>query len=171
VDCWVQQLQLFLNDNEEIPWAVLQFLEAEINYGGRVTNDKDRRLLDTIVRTYTCKQVLEHNFLGHYFSPETETLGGVLDYIRNLLLNPRPGAFGLHDNADFMCAQNETFALMDYLLPCQPKSVSASGAKNDLEIINLATDILKRIPVSLDIVKAHEMYPTDYHQSMNTVLT
>ena len=175
LDCCVQQLQLFLNDYDEIPWAVLQFLEAEINYGGRVTDDKDRRLLNTIVRTYTCKQVLERNYFfsesGLYFSPESETLGGFLDYIRSLPLNPGPEAFGLHDNADITCAQNETFALMENLLLCQPKSASAGGAKKDVEIINLANDILKRIPVSLDIVKAYEKYPTDYHQSMNTVLT
>ena len=149
--------------------------QAEINYGGRVTDDKDRRLLNTTVRTYTCRQVLDKGYLfsesGLYFSPEVDTHAAFLEYIRGLPLNPGPEAFGLHDNADITCAQNETFALMDDLLLCQPKSASAGGSKKDDEIIALAKDILERIPPALDILKAAAKYPTDYHQSMNTVLT
>eukprot|EP00961_Rhodomonas_salina_P202306 2728551-Rhodomonas_salina.1 len=37
------QLKLFLNDYESIPFKVLQYLFSEINYGGRITDDKDRR--------------------------------------------------------------------------------------------------------------------------------
>ena len=153
---------------------MLQFLEAEINYGGRVTDDKDRRLLNTIVRVYTCPQVLEKGYKfsesGIYYAPELKTMEEHLDFIRTFPLMPSPEAFGLHDNADITCAQNESFDLFADLLECQPKS-AAGGGNKDAEVLERAADILKRIPASLDLHGAMDKYPTDYHESLNTVLT
>lgn len=47
-------------------YRVLQFLFTEINYGGRVTDDKDRRLISNVVKTFCSHQVLQE---GHAFSP------------------------------------------------------------------------------------------------------
>eukprot|EP00960_Hanusia_phi_P037730 753088-Hanusia_phi.AAC.7 len=174
LDCCRQQLQMFLNEYEEIPWAVLQFLEAEINYGGRVTDDKDRRLLNTIVRGLTCEAVLESDYKfsesGIYYAPEFATVEEYVEFVRGFPLLPAPEAFGLHENADITCAQNETFALFASLLKCQPKSASGDGNRDD-QILKEAQEILERIPESLDIIHAQEKFPTDYHESMNTVLT
>ena len=48
-DCCIKQLKLFLDDYDEVPFKVLNYLGAEINYGGRVTDDKDVRLITTIL--------------------------------------------------------------------------------------------------------------------------
>jgi len=40
---------MLLDEYVQIPWKVLNFLGAEINYGGRVTDDKDRILIKSIL--------------------------------------------------------------------------------------------------------------------------
>ncbi len=44
---------MFLSETEgAIPFAALKYLTSECNYGGRVTDDKDRRLITTLLDDY-----------------------------------------------------------------------------------------------------------------------
>jgi len=44
-----KQLKIFVEDYKEIPYKVLNYIGAEVNYGGRVTDDKDSRLIRCIL--------------------------------------------------------------------------------------------------------------------------
>ena len=46
---------MLLDDYKDIPYKVINFIGAEINYGGRVTDDKDVRLIKTILSLYINK--------------------------------------------------------------------------------------------------------------------
>ena len=48
---------MLLDDYDEIPYKVLKFLGAEINYGGRVTDDWDRILLLNILAKFYCEEI------------------------------------------------------------------------------------------------------------------
>ncbi len=52
-------MQEYLDKYEDIPFRVLRFLFTEINYGGRVTDDKDRRLINNLIDTFCGPDVLE----------------------------------------------------------------------------------------------------------------
>jgi len=44
-----------LKDFDEIPWETLTYSIAEANYGGRVTDPMDRRLIKVILKTFLSK--------------------------------------------------------------------------------------------------------------------
>lgn len=73
-----KQLRMLLDQYEEIPYKVLNFLGSEINYGGRVTDDKDVRLITTIIKVYLNANTLKigHKFSesGNYRQPEATTI-------------------------------------------------------------------------------------------------
>jgi dynein heavy chain, axonemal len=60
------QMLEYLNSYDTIPFKVLRFLFTEINYGGRVTDSKDRRLINNLVLTFCNEGVVGD---GYAFSP------------------------------------------------------------------------------------------------------
>lgn len=47
-------------DSTNIAFDALNYLAAECNYGGRVTDDKDRRLIKTLLLDYYNLQTVEN---------------------------------------------------------------------------------------------------------------
>jgi len=50
---------MFMNDYDELPLEALTYLTGECNYGGRVTDDKDRRLLISLLSIFYTKEVVD----------------------------------------------------------------------------------------------------------------
>ena len=61
------QMHEYLDKYDAIPYQVLQFLFTEVNYGGRVTDDKDRRLINNLVLNFCNPGVVD---AGYLFSPD-----------------------------------------------------------------------------------------------------
>jgi dynein heavy chain len=64
---------MLLDEYDKVPYKVIQYLGAEINYGGRVTDDKDVRLIVTIIKKYINPESLKDGYKysesGVYYSP------------------------------------------------------------------------------------------------------
>lgn len=86
-----------------MPYKVLNYLGAEINYGGRVTDDKDVRLIKNIMKRYVTPEIFKEDYKlsasGIYYIPKVTELSQFVNYIEGLPLNPSAEVFGLHDNA------------------------------------------------------------------------
>lgn len=51
-----------MDDYDIIPFKVLNYLGSEVNYGGRVTDDKDIRLIKSILERFVNPGCLEVGF-------------------------------------------------------------------------------------------------------------
>lgn len=110
----------------EIPFDALNYLAAECNYGGRVTDDKDRRLIKTLLLDYYNQQTVEnakYSFApikgNQYNPPQCASHEDFITHIKTMLpLVAPPEVFGFHLNADITKDMNETNLLNDSLLIC-----------------------------------------------------
>ncbi|XP_054939233.1 dynein axonemal heavy chain 1-like [Physeter macrocephalus] len=171
----ISQLKMFLDEYDHIPYKVLKYTAGEINYGGRVTDDWDRRCVMNILEDFYSPAVLfpEHSYSAsgvyHQIQP-TYDLNGYLSYIKSLPLNDMPEIFGLHDNANITCAQNETYTLLGTIVQLQPKSSSAGGQRREEIVEDVAQNILHKVPEPISLQRVMTKYPVLYEESMNTVL-
>ena len=96
-------LKLFLESQDEIPFDALKFITGEINYGGRVTDDLDRRCLLTTLAVYCNPDALKDDYKfslsGLYYAPPDGKIHVYRDYIDSFPLNADPEVFGMHANA------------------------------------------------------------------------
>jgi dynein heavy chain len=123
---------------------------GECQYGGRVTDEFDKRLLNT----FTIKWFGEHMFAQQfYFSHKSYTIPKytkteeVLSYINTLNQNDTPEAFGLHANADITYQTNTARKILDTILSIQPKESSGGqGETRESVVYRIAQDMLDKLP-------------------------
>ena len=173
-DCSLAQLKDFLNKYDFVPYKVIVELTGDVNYGGRITDDWDRRCMNTLLKEYVCPGAIEDNYQfsadPNYLQPPLGNHASYMEYIKLWPIQPHPEAFGLHENADITCAQNDVKDLFETVLSLQPRVSAGGGLKREDIIDETAESILSKVPpvwLMLDIVKK---YPVMYEQSLNTVL-
>ncbi|XP_078481026.1 dynein axonemal heavy chain 1-like isoform X3 [Ciona intestinalis] len=170
----ISQLKMFLDEYEDIPFKCLTYTAGHINYGGRVTDDWDRRCMMNILSDFYSFDVLkvDHKYsaAGTYRQIDTDCdNNGYIQYIRSLPINDTPEIFGMHDNANITFAQNESFSTLNALIHLQPKSTSAAGSSEEA-VEEVTKSILAEVPKPVPIDEIMEKYPVLYEESMNTVL-
>lgn len=172
----IRQLQLFVREYDQVPMEAITYLTGECNYGGRVTDDWDRRLLMTILADFYNKDIIENprytfSPSGKYYAPPKSNYEDYIEFIRNLPFLQHPEVFGMHENVDISKDLQQTKQLFDSLLLTQgggAKGGASSGGDNTL--FDIANDILTKLPANFDIEAALLKYPVLYEESMNTVL-
>ena len=94
---------MFLNEYEQIPYEALNYMAAEANYGGRVTDPMDRRLIKIILKKFYSDEITHDGFKltkdGTYRILDEPNWDDALEYIKGLPLNDTTEVFGLHPNA------------------------------------------------------------------------
>mmetsp|Transcript_39360 Transcript_39360/g.37803 ORF Transcript_39360/g.37803 Transcript_39360/m.37803 type:complete len:457 (+) Transcript_39360:6904-8274(+) len=101
------------NKEENLPWETLRYLIGEAMYGGRVTDDKDRRVLNTYLMEYMGDFIFDSN-QKYFFSqagkgytiPEADNYEQFMQCIEEIPLFTSPGVFGLHPNAEIQYFTN-----------------------------------------------------------------
>mmetsp|Transcript_18885 Transcript_18885/g.22437 ORF Transcript_18885/g.22437 Transcript_18885/m.22437 type:complete len:4042 (-) Transcript_18885:161-12286(-) len=137
---------------DETPFDAMRYLIAEANYGGRVTDDWDRRLVNAYISSYICPACLNDpkfklSELNEYVLPgEAVDLDGMKSFVRSLPQNDHPGAFGQHPNADISSQIEDTNDCISTLVSLQPKAAGAGGASVEERMLQQAQLLKGQVP-------------------------
>jgi len=171
----IRQMQMFVNDYDDLPLEALTYCVGQCNYGGRVTDDWDRRCLMSLLSIYFNDTIVgsdDYKFSpsGTYFAPPKGDFESYKTYIKSLPAIPHPEVFGMHANADISKDQKETNELFNSILLTLPRQAGGVG-KGPNEIVDeMCESILSEVPEEFNTELVAERFPVLYEESMNTVL-
>ncbi|TMW64716.1 hypothetical protein Poli38472_011596 [Pythium oligandrum] len=160
----MQQVKLYLEEQETVPYVTLNVMVADISYGGRITDRWDKRTNSSIMRKLFCRDVMDDQYkftsTGLYFAPPEGSLVSVREYVGGLPTADAPDIFGLHANADITFQQKETGQLLGTILRMiggggGGDSGGSGGQSNDAVVMDMVVAIQERMPDFFMESKAH----------------
>jgi dynein heavy chain, axonemal len=97
-------LEMEAKKAKDITWSTVRCLISEIQYGGRVTDDWDRKQMNTYAESFFCQAVLEpgYSLLKGYSMPFATEINTFREHVNTYPLNDSPEACGLNMNADVL---------------------------------------------------------------------
>jgi dynein heavy chain len=158
LDASIKILKMFLNENDYVPWDALLFIVGQISYGGRVTDDWDRRTVMIMLGQLTRDEVLKPDFKfspsGVYYPPPPGSIDDYIKYVKSLPLADDCEVFGMHDNANISCQMRDTVALLRSSISLQPRvggGGGSSGKSPDEVVTDLAKEVESKLPGDLNM--------------------
>ncbi|KAJ3055760.1 Dynein heavy chain 10, axonemal [Rhizophlyctis rosea] len=153
----------------KIPWTTLRYLIGETIYGGRVTDDYDRRVLMTYLDEYLGDFLFDSfqpffffaNNQVQYKVPMHGSKDDYLTYIEGLPLTNAPDVFGLHPDAEIGYLTTSVKDMWNQLISLQPRTSEGAGGISREEFIgNIASDIQAKLPTAFDIPRIYKSIGT-----------
>eukprot|EP00947_MAST-08B_sp_MAST-8B-sp1_P000067 g67.t1 len=148
------------NGDEMIPWGSLKYLVGDAMYGGRVSDDFDRRVLRTYIDEYMGDFLFEttrHFYLSQqgfdYDVPEWGPLAAAQEHVESMPLVSKPAVFGLHPNAEIGYLTLSSKAMMRNLIELQPRSGGAgTGISREDFVDSICVSISEKVPETVDLM-------------------
>ena len=144
----------------QVSWITVRYMISEIQYGGRITDNKDRVMFNTISEVHMNGNVVEpgYEFYSGYGIPTYEEYARHKDYLDGYPEVDPPEVFGLHSNADIIYRTRQSQLTLNTILDIQPRGAGASGGKSQEQVvIEIADDFLKRLPAVWKLEQVREM--------------
>ncbi|XP_021242638.1 dynein heavy chain 5, axonemal-like isoform X6 [Numida meleagris] len=148
----VQFVQNHLDDMDikrGVNWSCVRYMLGEVQYGGRVTDDLDKALLNTFARVWFGEHMFSDKFCFYkdYVIPKGKTVEDYLQYIEQLPVIDTPEVFGLHPNADITYQTNLANETLNTIMSIQPKDSSTGGGETREAVVQrLADEMLEKLP-------------------------
>jgi len=156
----------FEEGDEMIPWGSLKYLIGDAMYGGRVSDNWDRRILVNYGTEYfgdflfdDCQKFAFSKKISNgeidYELPEWGPLGNYTSEVEKLPLTNSPAVFGLHPNAEITYFLVATKKMWKDLIDLQPRTGAgaAGGVSREEYIDGVAGDIAGKVPDVHDLVE------------------
>ena len=172
------------SSNQSVQWDAIKYMISEINYGGRVTDDSDRRLLLNYAQDIFKEEIISvPSFELSKYKPETEykipvnpadevtQIKGRANpqqsdnnmneikkfYAKEIELYPDlevPAIFGQHVNAEISSQIAEANLLLDSVISLSPKEEGSDGESRESLLMKTIQHLLPTIPENLDYAEA-----------------
>lgn len=112
-----------LDSKRGISWTTLRYMLGEVQYGGRVTDDYDKRLLNTFARVWFMDRMFDESFEFHsgYNIYKYKNQEEYLDAIDTMNVTDPCEVYGLHSNADITYQTFIAKEILDTIVSVQPK--------------------------------------------------
>jgi len=136
-------------------------LIADANYGGRVTEAPDNRILRSYAAEYFCAAALAPKYqlstLPTYYIPEENSLTAYRNFAKELPLQDFPEAFGEHVNAEISSLIQDTDMLCEIIISMEVGG-SGGGASHerDAQVMATCNTLLEKIPDEIDWEEVNE---------------
>merc|ERR1711881_111091 len=148
----VQFMQNHLDDldlKRGIQWQCCRYMIAEVQYGGRVTDDFDKRLLSTFANVWFSEDMFSEKFSFYktYNIPKYTKIGEIMGIIEEMPLTDSPEVFGLHPNADITYQTNTARSILETIVNIQPKDGGGGGGETRESVVYRSADeMLAKLP-------------------------
>ena len=169
-----KHLKVFLNEapTNSIPFEALTYVIGELNYGGRVTDHWDRRLLLSLLRRFFSSEILSSTFSfgDRYKAPLFEdTLEKLMETVASWPVVTQGEDVGLSLNASTITSRNEAIQIFNSLIEIQPTLVASSDIISEEQFaLNLIDGLISQVPKPFNIHNFLKKF--DLKETLSTVL-
>ncbi|KAL0129655.1 hypothetical protein PUN28_001727 [Cardiocondyla obscurior] len=157
-----------------INWQSVRYMIGEVQYGGRVTDDYDKRLLNTFAKVWFMEALFAEGFVFYKGYPLL-IFKQVSEYLKAIdamsSIDP-PQVYGLHPNADITYQSNTTQTVLDIIVSVQPKEAGVVGIESrEVVVTRQAREMLEKVPELYDMFEVRErLHVMDHIAPMNVFL-
>jgi hypothetical protein len=169
-----KHLKVFLAESVtgDVPFEALTYVIGELNYGGRVTDRWDRRLLLSLLQKYFSEEINSPAFTFglKYRAPDYNAKLSKIDDILNTWPVVTDGEdVGLAMNASTITARNDAMGIFNSIIEIQPTLIASSGTISEEQFaLNFVEQLIGQIPEPFNIFSFVKRY--DLTDSINTVI-
>jgi dynein heavy chain len=148
----IQMVQNHVDDMDPkkgVIWEAVCYHLGEVQYGGRVTDDRDKRLLNTFASNWFNDKLFDPKmvFFKGYDMAVFGKLPQYFEFIETMPLSDKPGVFGLHANADISYNTLVATEALTTILDIQPKDGGSGGGESREEAVTrMCNDFLEKLP-------------------------
>jgi dynein heavy chain len=152
-------LEKHLFDND-ISWSTIQYMVAQVQYGGKITDDKDHRLFGAYADRWLSEVVMKPEFTFNpphlvvrlpndfnYCVLDSPDVQAYRDYAATFPHVDSPEIIGLHPNADMTFRLKEVNLMLNTLGNTKPQGGGGGGGVSiDTIIYDKAAELLEKLP-------------------------
>jgi len=152
-------LNMMETKKRPVDWITVNYMVCDVQYGGKITDDFDRRLFNTYGKSWLTEKCLasDFKFVGnvgrpelsetYYIPPVNPDIEVYRKFIEQLPLVDDPEVFGLHGNADLAYRTAQTKTTLATIQDIQPKEGGGGGGLTREEIVlKMVEDLQNKLP-------------------------